>query len=113
MASKDNSPVWRKRLSKMLKESFDFIGSNAKRHRESVAVRAIPKRDGDYRVVFRFGVRGEVLPDDAVEDFRDILARGRSILDIAMFTVVTAQAIPPLTDREQRNTYFPIATTKP
>ena len=112
MTSKDDRPVWHKRLGKMLQESFDFIGSNAKRHRESVAVRAIPKRDGDYRVVYRFGVRGELLPDDVVEDFRDILARGRSVLDISIFTAVMEQANPPLTDREQRNTYFPIAATE-
>lgn len=112
MADDQQRPVWSKRLRRMIQESFNFIGAAASHHRERVAVRAVPIRDGDHRIVYRFGVRGELLPEDLVEDFRDILGRARSVLDIAMFGAATAVANPPLTDRQKHATYFPIAGTR-
>lgn len=112
MTEEKARPAWANRLGKMIQECFDLIGKSAKWHRESVAVRGVPVRDGDHRIVYRFGVRGNLLPEDLVEDFRDILARGRSVLDIAMFTAAVAAANPLLTDKERRNTYFPIASTE-
>ncbi len=58
-------------------------------------MRAVPTRDGDYRVVYRCGVRGELIPLDVIEDLRDILARGRSVLDIAMFSAVCGPSKSP------------------
>ena len=106
------NPPWHQRLGKLIQECFDFIGTISTWHRERVAVRGVPIRDGDYRIVYRYGYRGELLPDDIIEDFRDILARARSVLDIAMFTAVKTAASPPLSEKEERNTYFPIASTE-
>ncbi|OAN37436.1 hypothetical protein A4X16_16635 [Microbacterium sp. H83] len=69
-------------------------------------------RDGDHRIVYRFGVRGELIPDEMTEKLRDILGRARSLLDIAMFTASTAAASPPLTESQERGVYFPIAETQ-
>lgn len=104
--------MWSKRLGYLIQESFDFIGKAATHHREKVVVRAIPIRDDEHRVVYRFGVRGDLIPDDLVEEFRDILGRARSLLDIAMFAAVSTAAIPPLTEAEERATYFPITATE-
>lgn len=112
MSDGKQPPVWSNRLRKVIQESFDLIGNAANHHRESVAVRAVPVRDGEYRVVYRFGVRGTLLPEDIVEDFRDVLGRARSVLDIAMFNAANAAARPPLTNKQQRNTFFPIASTE-
>lgn len=112
MSSPPTLPVWGARFAKLVQESFDFLGSQSDRKREHLVVRAIPRRDGEHRVVYRYGVRGELLPYDAVEDFRDILARARSVLDIAMFDAVMRQASPPLTAKQERSTYFPIAATE-
>lgn len=111
MVDSDPQPVWSKRLGYFIQESFDFIGEAAKHHRENVVVRAVPLRDSDHRVVYRFGVRGELVPDDMTEKLRDILGRARSLLDIAMFTTATAAAAPPLTEKQERNIYFPICST--
>lgn len=105
-------PVWGARFARLVQESFDFLGSQSDRSNEHLVVRAIPRSDGRHRVVYRYGVLGELLPFDVIEDFRDILARGRSVLDIAMFDAVTRQASPPLTARQERSTYFPIAATE-
>jgi hypothetical protein len=112
VTGQNDTPIWSARFSKMVNESFAFLTAEAQRSRERVAVRAVPARDGDHRVVYRCGVRGELVPLDVVEDLRDILARGRSVLDIAMFGAATAQAAPPLSEKDKKNTYFPIATTE-
>lgn len=109
MTSQNALPVWAKRLKKLIQESLDFIGSSNDHLRTNVIVRGIPVKDSEYRVIYRYGVRGVLVPDDMVEDFRDILGRARSVLDIAMSTAVTASANPPLTPKQQNQTYFPIA----
>jgi hypothetical protein len=112
MSSPPTLPVWGARFARLVQESFDFLGSQSDRKNEHLVVRAIPRSDGEHRVVYRYGVLGELLPLDVIEDFRDILARARSVLDIAMFDAVTRQASPPLTARQERSTYFPIAATE-
>lgn len=112
MTEESTRPVWSKRLGYFIQESFDFIGKAAEHHRENVAVRAIPVRDGDRRIVYRFGFRGELIPDDLTEELRDILGRARSVLDIAIFTAATAAASPPLTEPQERGVHFPIAATQ-
>lgn len=112
MTGHDGLPVWAARLKKLIQESFDFIGSTTEHLQTRAVVRGIPVRDGDNRVVYRYGTRGELVTSDMVEDFRDIIGRARSVLDIAMSTAVTAAANPPLTPAQQRNTYFPIAATE-
>lgn len=112
MSSSPTLPTWGARFARLIQESFDFLGSQSDRKNEHLVVRAIPRSDGKHRVVYRYGVLGELLPFDVTEDFRDILARARSVLDIAMFDAVTRQASPPLTAKQERSTYFPIAATE-
>ncbi|GEK85191.1 hypothetical protein GCM10007198_19140 [Microbacterium aerolatum] len=96
----------------MIDESFNFLRSSTQHLSTNVVVRGIPIRDGNRRIIYRYGVRGDLVPDDFVEDLRDILARAQSVLDIAMTQAVTDAANPPLTDKQRRNTYFPIAVTE-
>lgn len=110
--SGSKAPVWENRHRRMIDESFDFLRSTSEYHRTRVVVRGVPVRDGDYRVIYRYGVRGELVPGDFVEDLRDILGRAQSVLDIAMAQAVKAAANPPLTPKELRNTYFPIAASE-
>lgn len=112
MANGNQAPIWAKRHRRMIDETFDFLRSTSQYLSTRVVVRAIPLRDGDYRAVYRYGVRGVLVPNDFEEDLRDILARAQSVLDIAMTAAVTAAASSPLTTKESRNTYFPIASTE-
>jgi hypothetical protein len=95
----------------MIDESFEFLRSTAHHLGTKVVVRGIPVQDGEHRLTYRYGVRGDLLPSDFVEDLRDILARAQSVLDIAMSQAVTGSANPPLAEKQRRNTYFPIAHT--
>lgn len=112
MSGMKSTPVWSKRHRRLIEESFDFLRSSSHHLGNNVVVRGIPVRDGDRRIIFRYGVRGTLIPDHFVEDLRDILGRAQSVLDIAMTQAVTAAASPPLTDKQRRNTYFPIANTE-
>lgn len=103
-------PVWHKRLGYLIQEVLDYIGISAAHLRENVVVRAVPTRDGERRIVYRYGVRGDVTPHYLVEKLRDILGRASSVLDIAMFTAVTA-AQPNLSEGQRRKIYFPIVTS--
>jgi hypothetical protein len=104
-------PVWHERLGYLIQEAFDYIGKASSHHRDNLVVRAVPVRDGDRRIVYRYGVRGDAVPYALVEELRDVLGRARSLLDNAMFTAATDVANPPLTEKQERRIYFPIATT--
>ncbi|GAB3599400.1 hypothetical protein [Microbacterium tumbae] len=111
MAEELGHSVWSERFVYLIQESFEFLEKAAKHHRDRVVVRAVPRRDGEHRIVYRYGVRGELKPNGLTEEFRDILGRARSLLDIAMYTAASEAASPPLTRSEERGTYFPIAST--
>ncbi|QKO03342.1 hypothetical protein [Clavibacter nebraskensis] len=102
-------PIWGKRLGYLIQECFDFIGAIAAHHRENLVVRGVPIRESPTEVSYRYAVRGNLLPNDADEKLRDIFGRARSVLDIAMFNAVKSAAVPALTAKQERNTYFPIS----
>ncbi|WP_143740750.1 hypothetical protein [Microbacterium sp. SZ1] len=112
MSATKPKPVWSKRHRRLIDESFDFLRSSSQHLSRNVVVRGIPVMDGDRRIIFRYGVRGTLIPDDFIEDLRDILGRAQSVLDIAMTQAVTDAANPPLTDKQRRNTYFPLANSE-
>ncbi|KSU54831.1 hypothetical protein AS029_07745 [Microbacterium enclense] len=103
-------PVWANRLARIAGESFDFLRRSAQHLRKNVAVAAVPARDDPRQVTYRYGVRGELVPDDFTEDLRDLLGRARSVLDIAMTSTVEATGL--LSEKQLRSSYFPISETE-
>jgi hypothetical protein len=95
-----------------VRDSLRFISEGAYHHHNRVVVRAVPVVDGDRRVVYRYGVRGQPVLQDWDEELHDILGAAGSVLEIAMFNAATTQADPPLTPREEARTQFPIASTR-
>ena len=112
MVNDPDLQVWEKRLGRVVRDGFAFIHAGARHQRTSVAVRAVPKRVGDRSIVYRYGVRGEPAPWELDEALHDVLNAAGSVLEIAMFTVASKQASPPLTPHQDRKVVFPIAATE-